>query len=103
MGSTLVSTRCDYHLRWDGRSTRLGVKLDYTAVSSDSTVFLFNPSSMGGQSDLFPLLEGITAGPTDRLQLVASGTILAFYTTHTHYNPNHISLCYACTATKDHV
>ncbi len=64
------ATRCDYHLRWDGKSSRLGVQLDYTAVSADSTVFVFAPEHLGGQADIFQVLENLRPGPTDRLRVV---------------------------------
>ncbi len=68
--STVPASQLDYRLSWDGRSTRLIVDLSYNANSKDSTIFVYgdlNGDIMGGQNEIFQILENIYVGAGDSL------------------------------------
>ncbi len=59
----------DYHLSWQGGSTRLNVRLDYTPATNDSTVFTFGTIGFGGQTDIFDVLKQIAGSPDDSISI----------------------------------
>lgn len=63
------NARLNYHLSWDGSSSILKVLLEYTASSKDSTVFTYGEPNIGGQTEIFKVLENIKCLGSDRLTL----------------------------------
>ncbi|MFZ4105386.1 hypothetical protein [Flavobacterium sp.] len=59
----------DYHLNWDGKSSKLKVQLDYTNATKDSTVFEYGNLSFGGQLDIFKVVKNIHCDISDKLKV----------------------------------
>jgi hypothetical protein len=62
--------KLEYHLSWDGHSSVLKVRLNYTPVNADSTVFIFGSDGFGGQTDIFKTVSMITVDPSDKVKRV---------------------------------
>lgn len=60
--------RLDYHLRWDGKSSFLKVKLNYTAAR-DSTLFEFANAQWGGQQDIFNVVKNLKCSPKEKMRI----------------------------------
>ncbi|MGZ3776758.1 MAG: hypothetical protein ACXVI9_04020 [Mucilaginibacter sp.] len=57
-----------YHLSWDGKSSYLKVRLDYTPATKDSTVFIFGIDGFGGQHNTFNLVSNLKCDATDKVK-----------------------------------
>lgn len=58
----------DYHLSWDGQSSLLKVKLNYTA-NNDSTVFEYGEPDFGGQLDIFKVLKNVKSPKGEKINI----------------------------------
>lgn len=56
----------DYHLSWDGATSKLKVDLVYNTTGKDSTVFIYG-DPVGGQENIFKIVDHIAASDRDSL------------------------------------
>jgi predicted metalloprotease with PDZ domain len=68
-----------YHLSWDGRSSVLKVMLEYTPSSLDSTEFIYGEPNIGGQTEIFKVLENIQCLGSDKVRINAKERKLTIY------------------------
>lgn len=69
----------DYHLNWDGKSTCLSVKVDYSPTSKDSTIFTFGTEGLGGQQDIFSVLTHIAGSLGDSVAVQPGRKTIVVY------------------------
>ena len=64
---TSVHPQMDYHLSWDGKSSRLKVDLYYTPCTKDTTAFIFGKPEDGNQNDIFNVVVNIQGEKGDSI------------------------------------
>jgi len=69
----------DYHLQWDGISSVVQVKLQYTPTSKDSTVFEYGNLNFGGQMDIFEVVKNIRCELGEKLIINAKKRNITIY------------------------
>ena len=77
--TTTAGAKLAYHLSWDGKSSVLKVSLEYTAASKDSTVFIYGEPNFGGQTEIFKVLQNMTADGPDKLKLTPKDRKITVY------------------------
>ncbi len=79
--NTAAAGTLSYHLSWDGKSTLLKVRLEYSPATRDSTVFIYGDPKFGGQKAIFNVLQNIDT--RDKIKLSPNERKITVYHTGT--------------------